>query len=218
MPAKLRETVLQEMCPVRPLLAPWKRLALVAPMIAAVLAMPFVYERVRDTSDLGMVLSWIPVAVQLLLAGALLTIALREGVPGWQVSSRSIFALVLSAYSLQIVVNLLIFLRAPVDGGGMAAVGMWMGCSRVESLIGLPILVLVAWLVSRALPCRPLLAGFLAGTGAGIAGEASWRMICPYSDPAHVLLGHTGGVLVLGLTGFFLGYLWTIYSRTQRSA
>jgi hypothetical protein len=29
----------------------------------------------------------------------------------------------------------------------------------------------------------------------------------------HVLLGHTGGILVLGLTGFLLGYLWSLYAR-----
>ena len=85
----------------------------------------------------------------------------------------------------------------------------------MESLVGIPILVLVAWLVSRAMPCQPLLAGFLTGTGAGIAAEASWRMICPNSAPGHVLLGHTGGILILGLTGFLLGYVWSVYQRAD---
>ena len=31
--------------------------------------------------------------------------------------------------------------------------------------------------------------------------------------PTHFLLGHTGGILVLGLTGFLLGYLWSLYTR-----
>jgi hypothetical protein len=199
--------------PVKPLATPWKRFAAVAPLVVGVLVMPAVYHRVRETGDLGMALAWIPVAVQVLLAFGLLVIALREGVPGWQVSARRVFAWVLGAYSLQILVNMLIFMQAPMDGGGAGAIAMWMSCFTVESLIGLPVLVLVAWLVSRALPCRPLLAGFLAGTGAGFAAEASWRMFCPYSDPGHVLLGHTGGILVLGMTGFLLGYVWSVYQR-----
>jgi len=209
-----RAAILGDMTPVRPLLPPWKRLALVAPIIIGVLAMPFIYQQLRETGDIGVLLSWVPVAVQVFLATGLLVIALREGVPGWRVSTGIIFAMVLAAYSLQILVNLLIFMQTPVNAGATGVLETWMSCFRVESLIGIPILVLVAWLVSRALPCRPLLAGFLAGTGAGIAAEASWRMICPNSDPGHVLLGHTGGIFILGLTGFLLGYVWSVYSRT----
>ena len=167
------------------------------------------------TGDFGVLLSWVPVAVQVLLAFGLLVIALREGVPGWRVSPGLIFGMVLSAYSLQILVNLMMFMRIPAEAGAAGALETWASCFRVESLIGIPILVLVAWLVSRALPCRPLLAGFLAGTGAGIAAEASWRMVCPNSAPGHVLLGHTGGILILGLTGFLLGYVWSVYHRAS---
>jgi len=136
---------------------------------------------------------------------------LLEGIPGWRASSTKLFPFVLTAHALQIVVNLLIFVRAPMSSGG--TVTMWMACFRAEPLIGLPALVLIAWLVARSLPQRPLVAGFLTGTGAGFAAEASWRILCPYSDAAHVLMGHTGGILVLGLTGFLLGYLWTLYGR-----
>jgi len=215
LPEELRAAILGDLKPVKPLPLPWKRLALVAPIIIGVLVMPFVYNQVRDTGDFGALLSWVPVAVQVLLAMGLLVIALREGVPGWRVSTRLIFAMVLAAYSLQILVNLLMFMQTPVSAGPSGVLDTWMSCFRVESLIGIPILVLVAWLVSRALPCRPLLAGFLAGTGAGIAAEASWRMVCPNSEPGHVLLGHTGGILILGLTGFLLGYVWSVYHRAS---
>lgn len=213
LPEQLRAAILGDLKPVKPLPPPWKRLALAAPILIGVLVMPFVYNQVREIGDVGVLLSWVPLAVQLLLAIGLMVIALRESVPGWRVSTRLIFAMVLAAYSLQILVNLLMFTRMPVNAGPRGATEMWMSCLRVESLIGIPILVLVAWLVSRALPCRPLLAGFLAGTGAGIAAEASWRMICPNSEPGHVLLGHTGGILILGLTGFLLGYVWSVYHR-----
>jgi len=217
LPDELRAAILGDLKPVKALPPPWKRLLLVAPLIAVVLMMPFVYNELRDTGSFGVLLSWVPVAVQVLLAFGLLVIALREGVPGWRVSTHLIFAMVLAAYSLQIVVNLLMFMQTPVAAGPSGVLETWMSCFRVESLIGIPILVLVAWLVSRALPCRPLLAGFLAGTGAGIAAEASWRMVCPNSEPGHVLMGHTGGILILGLTGFLLGYVWSVYHRASIS-
>lgn len=216
MPPELESAVLADLRPVKPLASPMRRALLAAPFVIGVLLMPLAYHRMRDTGDLGMMLSWVPVALQVLLAFGLLVIALREGIPGWRVSTGQIFGFVLVAYSLQILVNLLIFMQMPMEGAGTGALAMWMSCFGVETLIGLPILVLVAWMVSRALPSRPLLAGFLAGTGAGFAAEASWRMFCPASDPGHVLLGHTGGILVLGLTGFLLGYVWSVYQ--DRSA
>jgi hypothetical protein len=210
-PDRLRRAIGDHIEPVSPLRSPWKRLLAVLPVVLAAMAMPFAYNQLRDTGELGMMLAWVPVAIQVLLAFALLIFALREGIPGWRASSTKIFAFVLTAYALQIVVNLLIFIRAPMPSGG--TVTMWMACFRAESLIGLPALVLIAWLVARSLPQRPLVTGFLTGTGAGFAAEASWRMLCPYSDAAHVLMGHAGGILVLGLTGFLLGYLWTLYGR-----
>lgn len=209
---EVRETIREDMEPVRPLEPCWKRLLYILPVAVLALAMPFFYYELRDTGELGLLIGWIPVAIQILLAFALLSFALREGVPGWRGSSRAIFALCIGAFALQILVNLLIFLRSPA-GGEPASVSMWLECFRVESLIGLPILVAVAWLVSRSLPQRPLLAGFLAGIGAGFAGDASWGLLCPISEPSHVLLGHTGGILVLGLTGFLLGYLWSLYAQ-----
>lgn len=211
LPDRLRLAIGDRLESVTPLQPPWRRLLVVLPVMLAAMAMPFAYNQLRDTGELGMMLAWVPVAIQVLLALALLIFALREGIPGWHVSSTKIFAFVLIAYVLQIAVNLLIFVRAPMSSGG--TVTMWMGCFRAESLIGLPALVLIAWLVARTLPQRPLVAGFLTGTGAGFAAEASWRMLCPYSDAAHVLMGHTGGILVLGLTGFLLGYLWSLYGR-----
>ncbi|HJO04198.1 MAG TPA: NrsF family protein [Acidobacteriota bacterium] len=215
-PDRLRQVIGDSIEPVTPLRPPWKRLLAVLPLVLAAMAMPFAYNQLRDTGELGMMLAWVPVAIQVLLAFALLVFALREGIPGWRASSTKIFASVLTAYVLQIVVNLLIFARAPMSSGG--TVTMWMTCFRAESLIGLPALVLIAWLVARTLPQRPLVAGFLTGTGAGFAAEASWRMLCPYSDAAHVLMGHTGGILVLGLTGFLLGYLWNLYAQETIAA
>lgn len=211
-PDALRQAVAKDLGPVKPLRQPWERALGAAPIAAVAMAMPLLYYELRDTSELGATLGWVPVAVQVLLSFALLVLALREGIPGWRASTGAICGLCLAAFGVQIVINLLIFARtAGLANGG--SLELWMACFRIETLIGLPILVVVAWLVGRTLPHRPWLAGALAGLGAGFAGDASWRMFCPYNDPTHILLGHTGGILVLGITGFLLGYLWSLYSQ-----
>jgi hypothetical protein len=218
MPEELRRTVERDLEPVRPLPPPWKRLLFVLPVAAVALLLPLGAFNIRGDSQFDLLLGWIPVAIQLLLAGGLLLFALRESVPGWRVSSSAVFLLCLMAFGLQVIVNLAIYLRMPMPGEAERTLSMWFACFRFESLIGLPILVVNAWLVARALPQRPWLAGLLAGLGAGFAADASWRLICPASDPGHVLLGHTGGILLLGVTGFLLGYLWSLFeARAPRS-
>lgn len=212
LPDELRVTIAQDLQPVRPLAPCWRRLLYVLPVVLLALGIPLVTYSLRDWGAFGIVLGWMPVAVQVLLALALLVFALREGIPGQHGCRMTISFIVLGAYALQIAVNLAIYLAWPAAATG-ASLDMWMACFRVETLIGVPVLVIIAWLVGRSLPERPLLAGFLAGTGAGFAGDASWRLVCPANDPVHVLLGHTGGILMLGLTGFLLGYLWSLYAR-----
>lgn len=212
LPEELRDAVARDLHPVRPLPPCWRRLLYALPVVILALGIPLVIYTLRDMGTFGMLLGWLPVAVQILLAMALLVFALREGIPGSRISAGTIFAVCLGAYALQILVNLGIYLSGPMSGAG-TSFSAWMHCFQVESLIGVPVLIVIAWLVGRSLPERPLLAGFLAGTGAGFAGDASWRLVCTASAPLHVLLGHTGGILVLGLTGFLLGYLWSAYAR-----
>lgn len=214
LPEELRRRIAGDMEPVKPVSGPFKRILYLLPVLVLALGLPFLYFKLRDIAELGPLLGWVPVAVQVLLALALAVVALREGIPGWRVSARAILVLCLLAFAVQVLVNYLIWLRAPM---GSASTSAWMRCFRVESLIGLPILVGIAWLVSRTLPQRPLLAGFLVGVGAGFAADASWRLFCPASHPAHVLLGHTGGILILGITGFLLGYLWTLYAHRHHA-
>lgn len=220
LPPELASAIRDDLGPVRPLLSPGRRLALIVPLAAVVIGLPFLFFRLRDSGEFGLMLGWIPVAAQLVLAVGLLGLALREAIPGLRVSAAGAMVLCLGAYALQVLVNLGIYLSMSLPGGERATMGMWFACFRVESLIGLPILLFVGWMVMRALPQRPLLAGFLAGSGAGLAAEASWRMICYDSTPAHVLVGHTGGVLLLGLTGVGVGLIWQVFTAAaapQRS-
>jgi hypothetical protein len=54
---------------------------------------------------------------------------------------------------------------------------------------------------------RPAITGALAGLGAGLFADSSWRLYCEVSDPAHVLTAHLGAVAVVTLAGTAAGLL-----------
>jgi hypothetical protein len=60
----------------------------------------------------------------------------------------------------------------------------------------LPAVALASILAARAYPLRPAVAGALLGLGAGLMADAGWRLFCHFSEPAHVLSAHLGGVLL----------------------
>jgi hypothetical protein len=92
-----------------------------------------------------------------------------------------------------------------VTGQGLA-VGV--GCSTHDIALGLPALVATLWLVFRALPLRPSVAGLLGGTGAAVAADSVNHIICPMSDLRHVLVWHTGVLFGLMVLGWAVGKTW----------
>jgi hypothetical protein len=76
------------------------------------------------------------------------------------------------------------------------------------SMLGVPPVLLVLWLLSRGLPLRPKIAGLLAGIGGGLVSEGVYRLHCGVSHPAHVVGWHTTAVLVMGLLGLLAGMWW----------
>jgi len=74
-------------------------------------------------------------------------------------------------------------------------------------VIGLPGLIITLALAFRAYPTRPLLTGVLAGLGAGLLSDGSWRTYCEVSDPVHVLTSHVASVALLTMAGTALAWL-----------
>jgi hypothetical protein len=65
----------------------------------------------------------------------------------------------------------------------------------------LPVMAIAGWLVARAFPLRPRLAGALYGIGAGLIADAGWRLFCHFSDPVHVYGAHTLGIVAAAAIG-----------------
>ncbi len=78
----------------------------------------------------------------------------------------------------------------PLENGQGLKMGI--SCATHDVALALPALVVTLWLVFRALPMRPSIAGILGGTGAAVTADALIHIMCPMSDLRHVLVWHTG--------------------------
>jgi hypothetical protein len=63
-------------------------------------------------------------------------------------------------------------------------------CSVFIFALSLPWVFLLIRLIRRGLPPRGARIIILAGGAAVIAGEAIWRLHCPFTSPVHLLLAH----------------------------
>jgi hypothetical protein len=211
-PASLRRAVEADLQPVRPLSTVWAR-SLVAAAVAAVgVGLVLAVFKLSLRSDMGEIpiwLSWGCTALQLGVGVALIALALREAVPGLGVPARTILVAIGTGVLLQVLVGVATWVHSPgmpyVIGRGLS-VGL--GCARHDLALALPALAVTLWLVFRALPLRPSVAGLLGGAGAAVVADALNHVVCPMSDLRHVLVWHTGALIGLMLLGFAVGALW----------
>jgi hypothetical protein len=206
-PARLRQSIAEEMKPVCPLAAPWKRILWVVPLAILAFFLPMTVLGPRpDLDQLGLLLAWLPVLVQLMLGVGFMAMALHEAVPGRCVSRGAVAGLIVAALALHVSVNGTIWWLYPVPADNTWS--LWWLCFRHELILGIPFLVVVTWLAARALPICARTVGLLSGVGGGVMADATWRMVCPVSEPSHVLSSHLGPVVFLGAIGFLLGWAW----------
>jgi hypothetical protein len=88
-------------------------------------------------------------------------------------------------------------------------------CLRNELVISIPAVLLTLFLVLRALPLRPCITGLLGGAGAGLVADGINHLLCPVSDLRHVLVWHTGAILVLMTLGWIAGRIWELLRSPQ---
>ncbi len=208
LPENLRSAILSNLEPVRPLKPEWQRAIALLPWAIAALVVYWVSLTPReDLAQLGVALSWGASILQALLAVGLGIAALKESAPGSSWPRSTVVAFALGALGLHVAILLAAFERSKYpEPFGHYGTELQL-CFTYQLPIGLPILALGLWLLSRGFAVRSALGGALAGLAAGLLAEASWRMICPYTHPAHMFPSHTGTVLLTVLLGTFAGWL-----------
>ena len=210
-PEDLRRAVERDFRPVRPLPPAWQRTLVVAAVMAVGFAVSLAAFKLTlrpDMDQLPMWLSWGCSVLQLLVGVMLVSMALRESIPGSGVPAGAVKVAVVTAVLMQIVVGIATWMYSPGMPWGEGAIAKSVGCVTQDSTMALPTLFVTLWLVFRALPVRAPVAGLLGGAGAAVTADAITHLLCPMSDLRHVLVWHTGAILGFMLIGWVAGVLW----------
>lgn len=209
LPAGLREAVENDGQPIRPLHPAWMRTMLAVAILAVVLAFVLAKASLRpDIDQLPMWLSWGCSALQLALGVILVGLALRESVPGEGVPGGFVRIAAVTALAVQVLVGIATSIYSPaitMPGSGIAP---GIGCLKHEVAMALPTFVATLWLVFRALPLRAPTAGLLGGAGATVASDAVIHLLCPMANLSHVLVWHSGAIILFMAIGWTAGAIW----------
>jgi hypothetical protein len=221
LPDELRQAIGDDLRPVRPLPPVWIRTLVAVAVAAAGLAVVLIGFKLSlrpDMCEIPMWLSWGCTVVQLTVGVVLIGLALREAVPGAGVPSGAVALAMGTGVLMQILVGIATWMHSagmPWVNGRALKIGL--GCAAHDISLGLPALLVTMWLVFRALPLRPSVAGLLGGTGAAVTADAVNHVICPMSDLRHVLVWHTGVFFGLILVGWIAGLVWERARRQEGS-
>lgn len=202
---RLRAAIAHDLAPVEPLPPPPVRAAWVAPigLLLLVAAAAFFGVR-RDALRLGWCLTWGASVAEMTLGLALIAAALREAIPGTTLSRRALASAFGAALASVVIVTLITWRTSPIDIMAGREWFIWRICFAGTLASALPPLLVSAWLVARAFPLRPAVAGALYGLGAGLMADAGWRLFCHFSAPAHVFGAHIAAVAVAAALGSFI--------------
>jgi hypothetical protein len=201
-PAELRAIIARDLRPLAPLPAPARRSLRIVPIAVALLfAAVAIFGLRRDAGRVGLFLTWGASTLQMTLGLALVVAALREAVPGTTLSRRVAGVAFGSAVIAVVAITFLTWTTSPTTIAPGFVTYVWGICLTGTIVSALPVLAVAGWLVARAFPLRPRLAGALYGVGAGLIADSGWRLFCHFSHPAHVLGAHTLGIVAAGLLG-----------------
>jgi hypothetical protein len=198
LPESLRQTISNDLEPVRPLPPAWMRTLYAVAVAAAGLAIVVAIFKLTIRPDMGqlpMWLSWGCTALQLIVGVILVGMSLREAVPGSGVPGGAVVLALSTGVVMQILVGIATWMHSPgmplIKGHGLKA---GVTCSTHDLALALPALAITLWLVFR--------------TGAAVTADAINHILCPMSDLRHVLMWHTGMIFGLMLVGWLAGKLW----------
>jgi hypothetical protein len=209
-PSQLRQAIARDLSPARPLLPPATRALALAPLaIATVIAIPALNFYRPDLVEIGMLRIWglsiVEAASGLLIIG----LALRESIPGRNLSHAAIVAAMSGGLALPVIIYLITADRFDLGPSPRAMAFVSAVCFRTAAAAAIPGLIASTVLVARAFPLRPGVAGALYGLGCGIIADAGLRLFCEFTVPVHVIGAHVGAVVASMFAGAIVARLFT---------
>ena len=203
-PTGLRARIASDYTAIAPLRPPAVRALWVTPFaVLALLAAPTYFNVRSDATQLGWILSWGASLLQVGLGFVVIAAALRESIPGRAWGAAALAGWIVVPVAVVIAVTMLSSQASliPIRRGFWFVGALCLGGSAATAL---PVVAIATVLAARAYPTRPAIMGALLGLGAGLMADAGWRMFCHFSEPAHVLSAHAGGVVVAAIAGSVL--------------
>jgi hypothetical protein len=202
LPPALRDAIARDLHPVAPLPPPARRLVVIIPVALVLLVASVAIFGLRgDAPRLGVTLTWLASTLQMALGLVLTAAALRESVPGTTLPRRVLGILIATAVLAIVLITTLTWFASPTRIAPGSVGFVWTVCVAGTIAGALPVMAIAGWLVARAFPLRPRIAGALYGIGAGLIADAGWRLFCHFSDPVHVYGAHTLGVVIATAIG-----------------
>jgi hypothetical protein len=213
LPSALKSEIADTLRPVSPLASPARRAAVFLLVGAGFLVLvPAVWGLRRNAAAVGPLLglTWV---VQTVTAVLIFAAAIAESVPGRLLSPARLWTLVSVSIAVTAASLVAFFFEAPVDVPSWLTMRFLRVCLSRGYLLGLLPLVVAGVLLARGLTRRPVIAGALAGLGAGLLVDSTWRLYCGVTHPAHTLLSHVGAIGLLASTGALGGVIRKLLRR-----
>jgi len=206
---RLRQEIALDLKPEQPLASAWKRALFLFPVWGALLVLAVGGFGIRnDYEILGPWTAWALALIQLAVAYLLAITGLQMVIPGALFAAGSVRLAAILAILSHFGIAAFTYQRSPVP---VAADQVWelrAICFLITLLMGLVPLAVAMIFASKGLPFSPISVGALCGLGAGLAGEAAWRMHCHFTSWEHILTAHTSAVFAAAIVGALAGYLW----------
>jgi len=199
----------EQSLPVRPLRSPLERSLILAILAVGLGALVLLATSLR--ADLGKVpwaVAYGPALLELLAGAGVYWLAMRWSVPGSGERYSRSSILLAAAMGLALAAALAAPHLVPRDHPGLcvgSAPGMGLMCTGWQLLIAIPIFLVSLWFILRGAAVSSILAGALAGLGAGLLSDAAIHLHCPAVDPSHTVTWHLGAVALLTAVGALIG-------------
>ncbi len=148
-----------------------------------------------DADSLGHLLLWGGSLVQLVLAGCLVVLNVKRTVPGSLPPLSTLVGVALSGLAACAVVAYAVSgassVRVPPDD----VVTRSLHCLSFEFGLATPLAIVVLIALRQGFFNEFWTVGLTTGVGVWLAADASWRLVCPYSDVEHFVFGHAAALV-----------------------
>ena len=199
----------EQTLPVRPLRSPFERALILAILAAGLGALALVITSLRaDLGKVSLAVAYEPAIFEFLAGAGVFWLAMRWSVPGSGTRYSRSSAVLGTVMALALAAALSAPHLVSPDHPGLcvgSAPGKGLQCAGWQLVIAIPVFLVSLWFILRGATVSSVLAGTLAGLGAGLLSDAAIHLHCPAVDPSHTVTWHLGAVALLTSMGALLG-------------